>query len=116
VASIAAPLEPCRFPVDRTPTGVGRDQDAAVVELDQPAVTGDLDRRAGQPGAGLVVGVSKVPGPLAPRNRGRVPKVSSSYRSHPVRHEPGQHIHRYTPLISEEPVCLRTNSYLAVSS
>ena len=35
--------------------------------------------------------VSQLPGPLSPRYRGRVPKLSASYRGHGVHHEPGPH-------------------------
>ena len=35
--------------------------------------------------------VSQEPGPLSPRYRGRVPKLSPSYRGHDVHHEPGPH-------------------------
>ena len=36
--------------------------------------------------------VSQEPGPLSPSYRGRVPRVSASYRGHAVHHEPGPHI------------------------
>ena len=35
--------------------------------------------------------VSQVPGPLSPRYRGRVPKLSARYRCHSVKYEPGPH-------------------------
>ena len=35
--------------------------------------------------------VSQLPGPLSPRNRGRVPNLSASHRGHGVHHEPGLH-------------------------
>ena len=35
--------------------------------------------------------VKQVPGPVSPRFRGRVQEVSSTYRCHDVKYEPGPH-------------------------
>ncbi len=41
-------------------------------------------------------GDPQVPGPVSPRDRGRVPKPSTTYRVHSVHYEPGSHTARAT--------------------
>ena len=48
-------------------------------------------RRRWPPAETRTPSVSQLPGPLSPRNRGRVPELSASYRGHDVHYEPGPH-------------------------
>jgi len=67
------------------------------------------DERVGNEGEEVISGVRQVPGSVSPRYRGRVPRVSASYRGHGVHHEPGPH-RRVQAVCDQRPILTpRTN-------